>query len=117
MVILHDDDRRKHSRVGFTTEIEIILKANGKEVILKASSKDLSMKGIFVRTDQRFEMGTTCSVSIYLTGGIEEIKLQIQGSIVRETDTGIGVVFESMEVDTYTHLKNIVQYNSVDGSV
>ncbi len=117
MVILHDDDRRKHSRVGFTTEIEIILKANDKEVILKASSKDLSMKGIFVRTDQRFEMGTDCSVNIYLTGGIEEIKLQIKGTIVRETETGIGVVFESMAVDTYTHLKNIVQYNSADESV
>ncbi len=74
----------------------------------------MSLKGLFIRTDQRFEMGTDCKVSIFLTGGAEEIKLQIQGSIVRETATGIGVVFESMEVDTYTHLKNIVQYNSVD---
>ncbi len=109
------DDRRKHSRVGFTTRIEIVvLDAGGGQVILEASSKDLSQKGVFVETDQQFTKGTSCEVNIYLTGGIDDIKLEIQGAVVRQTDIGIGVVFESMDVDTYTHLKNIVLYNSGD---
>jgi len=32
--------------------------------------------------------------------------------VARVVDTGIGLSFEAMDVDTYTHLKNIVLYNS-----
>ena len=115
MAVLNNDDRRKHSRVGFATEIKIVLKTKD-QVKLDANSKDLSLKGIFVSTDKRFVPGTLCSVKIYLTGGIEKIELLIQGTIVRETDTGIGIVFDSMDLDTYSHLKNIVYYNRVDDS-
>ena len=111
------DNRRKYSRVGFATRIEIILKADGKQVILDANSKDLSLKGLFVETDQQFPLKTRCEVNIHLSGGIDDIKLAIQGCIVRQTESGIGIVFESMDVDTYTHLKNIVRYNSGDESV
>ena len=113
MAIINDDDRRKYSRVGFSTEIKIDLKTKDQER-LEGNSKDLSQKGLFVTTDQRFTLGTLCSVIIYLTGSMEKIELSIEGTIVRETDTGIGIVFNSMDVDTYSHLKNIVHYNSVD---
>jgi hypothetical protein len=117
MGVSNSDDRRKYSRVGFTTKIEILLEADGKQVILDANSKDLSQRGIFVQTDQTFPLETPCTVNVYLSGGVDDIKLEIQGSIVRKTDAGIGIVFESMDVDSYTHLKNIVRYNSGDDSV
>lgn len=113
MVVLNDDNRRKHSRVGFATEIKIELKTKD-QVSLAGSSKDLSLKGIFVNTDRSFARGTLCCVKIYLTGGQEKIELLIEGTIVRQTDTGIGIVFNAMEIDTYSHLKNIVAYNRVD---
>ena len=115
MAVFNDDDRRKYSRVGFATEIKIDFKTHD-QVRLEGNSKDLSQKGLFVTTDQRFAMGTLCSVKIYLTGGMEKIELSIEGAIVRETDTGIGIVFNSMDVDTYSHLKNIVYYNRADVS-
>ncbi len=115
MAVLNNDNRRKHSRVGFATEIKIELKTKDK-VKLEGSSKDLSLKGIFVSTDKRFARGTLCFVKIYLTGGIEKIELLIEGTIVRQTDTGIGIIFNSMDIDTYSHLKNIVVYNRVEGS-
>lgn len=109
-----NDERRKHIRVGFSTQILINVDADGEDVELEGSSKDLSMKGIFVNTPKRFPSQTKCSVKIYLTGGINEIKLQISATIVRETDKGMGIEFDSMDVDTYSHLKNIVYYNSFD---
>ncbi len=115
MDVSNNDDRRKYSRVGFATEIKIVLKTKD-QLVLEGNSKDLSRKGLFVTTDQRFEPGTLCSVKIYLTGGVEKIELSIDGTIVRQTDTGIGIVFDSMDVDTYSHLKNIVHYNRVDES-
>jgi hypothetical protein len=114
MAGLNDDERRKYSRVGFATEIKILLKTKENQVKLEGSSKDLSQKGLFVSTDERFVLGTPCTVKIYLTGGIEKIELLIEGTLVRETDTGIGIAFNSMDVDTYSHLKNIVYYNRVD---
>ena len=117
MVISNNDERRKHSRVGFTTEIRILLEADGKVVNLKGSSRDLSLKGIFISSKEKYASGTKCSIKVYLTGGIEKIELQMKGTVVRTSDNGIGIVFDSMDVDTYSHLKNIVYYNSRDDSV
>jgi c-di-GMP-binding flagellar brake protein YcgR len=114
--IIHDE-RRKHTRVGFTTDITILLEANGQQVKLKGSSKDLSLKGIFVKAEKWFEPQTQCVLKIYLSGGITEIELVIKSTIVRKTDVGMGIEFDSMDVDTYSHLKNIVYYNSIDDSV
>jgi len=117
MAVSNDDERRKHSRVGFLTQIEIRIEADGKKNILEASSKDLSLKGIFVSTEKRFPLGTKCLITVYLTGGIDKIELLMEGTVVRVTDNGFGIEFDSMDVDTYSHLKNIMYYNSMDDSV
>jgi c-di-GMP-binding flagellar brake protein YcgR len=115
MAVLDKGDRRKFTRVGFATQIEIDLKTSD-QAKLEGNSKDLSLKGIFVVTDRQFARGTGCFVKIYLTGGLEKIELVIQGTIVRQTDAGIGILFNSMDVETYSHLKNIVHYNRADDS-
>ena len=117
MDVQKKDERRKHSRVGFATRITVRLESGAKAVSLEANSRDLSLKGIFVRTPERFPLDTGCVVDIYLTGGVDEIRLEVKGRTVRQTDDGVGIVFESMDVDTYTHLKNIVYYNSTDDSL
>ena len=112
MSISDKDDRRKYSRVVFTTKIEIhMLDASGKNVQFVANSKDLSQRGLFVKTDKRPSLDTTCRVTVCLSRGIDDLKLEIQGRIVRHTDAGFGVEFESMDIDTYTHLKTLVMYN------
>ncbi len=112
-----NNEKRRHSRVGFSTDIEILLQADGKEVRLPGNSKDLSLKGIFVGAKEKFVPGTKCLVNVYLTGGIDKIELQMKGTVVRMNDRGMGIIFDSMDVDTYSHLKNIVYYNSSDDSV
>ncbi len=112
-----DKDRRKHERVGFKTDIKISLILNHQEVKLTANSEDLSLKGVFVNTDTTFPVGTACYIKIYLSGGVDEIALSIQGTIVRQTRKGVGVEFDSMDVDTYSHLKKIVQYNRIEDPV
>ena len=112
MSISNKDDRRKYSRVVFTTRIEIyMLDESGQNVRFTSNSKDLSQRGVFVNTDKRPSLDTPCRVNVYLSGGIDDLKLEIQGRIVRHTDAGFGVEFESMEVETYTHLKTLVLYN------
>lgn len=80
-----------------------------------ASSKDLSQKGVFAKTDDRFAPDTPCTVNVFLTGRVEDLPLEIRGRVVRQDEDGVGIVFESMDVDVYTHLKNIVRYNEEQG--
>lgn len=117
MAVSNNDDRRKHSRVGFSTVIKILLEADGKQVSLDANSRDLSLKGIFISTEAKYSTGTKCIVKVYLTGGIDKIELSMKGTVVRGSDNGMGIVFDSMDVDTYSHLKNVVYYNSIDNPV
>ena len=116
MTVSGNDEKRRLSRVGFSTAIEILIQADGKEVRLQGNSMDLSLKGIFVNAGGQFVSGTKCLITVYLTGGIDRIELQMKGTVVRKSDNGMGIIFDSMDVDTYSHLKNIVYYNSSDGS-
>jgi hypothetical protein len=116
MASSNNSEKRNRSRVGFATVIRLLIEADGKEIILKGSSRDLSLTGIFLSTENKYECGTKCSIIICLTGGIDKIELMMKGTVVRISDNGLGIVFDSMDVDTYSHLKNIVQYNSVDES-
>ena len=107
-----NDERRKYARVGFTTGIDIVFDSGDQRSVLKARSKDLSQKGLFVGTEDTYPLDTPCTVNVHLSGGVDDISLEIQGRVVRQADTGIGIVFESMDVDVYAHLRNIVRYNS-----
>ncbi len=111
---MSSQEKRKYSRVDFTTRIDAVMEVSGDEILLEADSKDLSLRGAFVRTDEAVPVGTPCKVTIYLTGSVEQIPLHIQGTVARTADTGVGIVFDKMDLDTYTCLKNIVQYNSSD---
>ena len=110
------DERRKHSRVGFTTAVFIVSEAGEKPFDLQGNSRDLSLKGLFVSTKKKIPCGAKCSIKVYLNGGVDKIELLMKGTIVRITDTGMGIVFDSMDVDTYSHLKNLVSYNCMDDS-
>ena len=116
MAVSNNDERRKHSRVGFETAIQIVLEADGRQINLQGNSRDLSLKGMFVSTNDSFSSGTKCAITVCLTGGVENIELLMNGTIARVSDAGMGIVFDSMDVDTYSHLKNIVHYNRGDGS-
>ncbi len=110
----NNDERRKHLRVGFTTAIQVLLEADGEEINLQGNSRDLSLKGILINTKKRISSGTKCLIKVYLTGSIDKIELLMKGTIARAGENGMGIAFDYMDVDTYSHLKSIVSYNSID---
>lgn len=108
----HEVDRRTRTRVGFQTKIFLLL--GDTEVRADGDSRDLSLNGVFIKTRARCSMGDPCSVRIALTGTIDELILEMDGRVARREDSGVAVHFESMDVATFTHLKNIIRYNSND---
>jgi hypothetical protein len=104
------DERRRYTRVDFSTRI--LLNAGGIEIQADGSTRDLSLKGVYITTRERIPLGAECRVTILLSGGLETISLSMKARVARVEETGLGLSFESMDLDSYTHLKNILMYNS-----
>lgn len=107
-----DTDRRKKPRVDFKTSI--VLKTDLSEIHIEGSSKDLSLKGIFIHTQEKIAMDAQCQVEVNLTGMTEQLVLYMQGNVIRKEKNGVAIAFESIDLDSYTHLKNLVRYNTAD---
>jgi len=107
---LENHEKRRRQRVDFKTKIT--LKTDQSELNLEGSSKDLSLKGMFINTDKHIALNTKCDIEIYLTGMTEEFTLNMKGVIIRREGNGIAVEFITMDLDSFTHLKNILRYNT-----
>ncbi|MCP3898623.1 MAG: PilZ domain-containing protein [Desulfobacteraceae bacterium] len=107
-----DLERRKHERVDFLTSINVIIDSKGKKINVKGDSRDLSIKGAFIPTKKKVPIGSPCSVKIILSGSNSDVELDIKGVVARAEHNGVGIVFDSIDVDSFMHLKNIVKYNS-----
>jgi hypothetical protein len=107
-----EEERRTRTRVHFMTQV--IVKTDESEIVAEANSEDISIKGLFVNTEERIPVGTPCDIEILLTGTSTRLALTIKGIITRQDASGLGIAFDSMDLDSYVHLKNIVLYNASD---
>ena len=107
---IKDSDRRQSLRVDFITEIN--LKTPIKSYRLEGHCRDISQKGIFIFTEEEIPIDTACEITLVLGGTAPAVKLDIVGKVVRKAPDGIGIEFVEMDLDSYTHLKNIVKFNN-----
>lgn len=103
-------EKRKFLRVPFEIKAEII--SEGQKFIVDV--KDLSLKGLYVKSDHKFELKTPVDLKIDLSGNQTNLSINLKAEVVRVTDEGMGLFFSQMDLDSFIHLRNIVEYNSVD---
>lgn len=101
---------RKFSRVNF--KVDATIKTAERQ--FRGDVKDLSMSGMFMLTAERLQMGAPVDISIVLTGTSPEIHVGFTGEVSRIDENGMGFTFKMMDLDSYTHLKNIITYNIDD---
>ncbi|MBW1742145.1 MAG: PilZ domain-containing protein [Deltaproteobacteria bacterium] len=104
------EERRQKTRVHFETHV--IIKTEESEIRAEADSEDISMKGVFVRTPEKIPEGTPCDLEILLTGSSTRLALTIKGIVTRQEEAGLAIGFDSTDLDSYIHLKNIILYNA-----
>ncbi len=107
-----ENDKRKNIRIDFKTKV--VLKCEGQTILSDADSRDISLKGMFIKTDQMLKVGTPCDLELILSGASTNLSIAIKGEIARQGDGGIGVSFGGIDLDSYWHLKNLLLYNSQD---
>lgn len=106
------DDKRQKTRVDFQVDIEAIF--GDLKIDVKADSKNISLSGVYIKTDQDIPLNTACQVALFLSGTTEPLALTMEGRVVRKDDNGFAVAFESMDLESFTQLKQILRYNTGD---
>jgi len=101
------EERRKRTRVPVAFDINIIFQKDRIEV----KTFNISLTGISCTGDPRFRPNELCEVILTLN---EEIKLVIEGKILRVDEKEAIIAFLSMDEDTFSHLKRIIEYNAAD---
>jgi hypothetical protein len=107
------EERRQNLRVPFVTEVNITA-LDGSGRVSTEMSKDISMKGIYCFTENPLPQGTRCLIEIVLTGTSTELKIRIEGHVVRTEPGGMALFFDALDLDAFIHLKNVLYYNSGD---
>jgi hypothetical protein len=107
-----EENRRKKTRVNF--EAQVIVRTKDAELISQANSRNISLRGVYIVTKHDIPADTHCEVEILLTGTSSRLSIQVQGTVVRKEKEGIGIAFESIDPDSYFHLRNLIMYNTSD---
>ncbi len=102
------DERRHNTRVSFETVIDL---SCGEKKFTGCETENLSTKGVLIHDITDLQLDDQCDLSLHLSGG-HNLTLTMKGIVQRITDTGIGIRFTETDLDSFTHLKNIIYYNS-----
>ena len=106
---MEQSDRRSADRVEFT--VTAAINAEGKQV-RSSSTENLSLTGVFVVSEEEMQPGTSCDVTLEVTGRTSVLRIEMEGRVARaEPGRGFGIEFTSIDLDSYTFLKYVVEYN------
>jgi acylphosphatase len=103
-------EKRKLQRVTFHTEAKV----TGKDTAIHGRVENLSMKGMFLNTNEKLANDELLEITILLTGASSQLSIELKGSVARQTDSGVAIVFREMDLDSFIHLKNVIAHNSAN---
>ncbi len=101
-------DHREFSRVAVNFPV-VLVPPSGEPIHGRLG--DISVGGISVVTDAKLEVGTLCNVVVRL---MDDVAIEGQGEIIRQLSDGLAVELESLSLDSYEHLCNVLLYNAED---
>src|SRR6266568_2540522 len=103
-------EQRRFSRVDFV--INALVKYD--DTAFRGEVENLSLRGIFIKSDRVLEIGTPAEITIGLTSVEPEIVIQVDATVVRVEEGGIGFQFAKLDVDSFSHLRSIISYRQGD---
>lgn len=104
-------EKRNFTRIIFRTDATVVVNVDER---VAGEVENLSMNGMFLRTPGRIPTNAVADIRIVLSGSFPEIALNLKGRALRYEEDGIAVQFDEMDLDSFTHLKNIIAYNKGD---
>jgi len=101
---------REFSRIEIGLKVEI--EREGKDTF-KAIAHDVSLNGLCIRSNEHFDKDIACDVKVIL-GEDNPIVIEASGCPVRSDGEYIAIQFDQLDLEGYSHLKNLILYNTHD---
>lgn len=105
-------DKRKHTRTNFQT----LALLNHNSMEYRGMVVNLSMGGALIEIDEKFDatVDSILDVTLLIIGASSTLKINFKGMLVRIDGNFLGFKINSIDIDSFIHLKNIIAYNSGD---
>ncbi|GAM09238.1 pilZ domain protein [Geobacter sp. OR-1] len=88
-------DNRQFSRMDFNARVLVSHEGSS----FTGTVENLSLKGLFVKTDQKVPLDETVGIVLSFAGSNGNLSLSLEGKVVRVADDGIGLNFKKISVD------------------
>lgn len=112
--IMSDSDRRMYQRVSFDGTAEL----SNNEQSFTCQITDLSLRGVLVRPFGvvRADLGTEFTLLIPLSNNQDnnDLKIQMTLELAHSNPDGLGFKCTSIDLDSITHLRKIIELNSTN---
>lgn len=94
------------------TALEVEITAGDRRVV--GETRDLSLSGIYLFGERSLPAGTPCRVMLFVGGRESGARIEASGRIARVDAYGLAVSFDTVDLDGYQHLKQLVLFNAAD---
>lgn len=102
-----DKEKRRRARVPVQFDVGIVL---GEELI-KVQLINISLTGILCTSNRLFQKDAPCKVVISL---LDDLRITVDAKMLRVGERETAISFISMDEESFTHLKRVVEYNTGD---
>jgi PilZ domain len=72
-------------------------------------SRDVSLKGLYVHTDERERIGTLCRLRLTIRGPEGIVRVELEGQVARYDGDGIAFQFDALPDDVHAVIAGVVE--------
>jgi hypothetical protein len=109
-----DDEKRKFTRVPFSTRVRIIAES---KALASDRMRDISLGGAYVYIDEKLPERTPCTVNIELFGQASLLSIEVDAHVARVDSKGMAVEFTKIDLDSLVHLRHLIRIHSIDSGL
>jgi hypothetical protein len=109
--MIQANDRRKFWRAAFSAPVKLVTDSEAVDATLD----DISLKGALLEMPEGWQgkAGDRCRLHLRL-GGERNTEIAMWARVTHVDGRKIGIACESIDVDSITHLRRLVELNSGD---
>ena len=110
-----NDERRLHSRIAFQSPARLVCNDEGIELAVVVL--DLSLKGALLSLPIDAPIGdkALCTLQLFLDDANDaDARISMQARVAHREGTKIGLVCVTLDLDSITHLRRLVELNLGD---
>lgn len=97
-------EKRHFSRVDYHVHAEVTIDG----ATFPVDVENLSLRGMLARSERELPYGSLAGITISLPDVSPPIKIHLDAKVVRREGDEVGFAFERIELESFTHLRNIV---------